>query len=334
MPPGVVQRRGLLPDARHVLDHDHVGHVGQRDRAVVVDEDGQRRLARARAAARPAAADRPACGPGRSRPSPARRRDGPRDASRVNATPRMMIPPPTTWTGRIGSCRKIAASTTAIAGTSDCSVMTRVGPSSRTPWKTTTFARAAASSPEKAIAKHDLGRAAACSGAERAGRQQLADADRREDERPADRGPRRQHERGVRGAGPRARERGVGRPAQGGRHGQREPDRRAAQLDPDAGRDDQHDPDEGQDAPRPPCSGLSVSVPKSDGDDRGEDRARGDQQGGVAGRDALEAHRPQHLVEAEAQSAQQQDPTGVGPRQPDLPSDQRRIPSSARDARQ
>ena len=67
---------GLLPDARHVLGHDHVGHVGQRDRAVVVDEDGQRRLARPRAAGRAAAAGRPATGPVRSRPSPPDRRPG------------------------------------------------------------------------------------------------------------------------------------------------------------------------------------------------------------------------------------------------------------------
>ncbi len=44
-PARVVQRGRLLPDARHVGGHDLVGHVGQRDRAVVVDEDGQRRLA-------------------------------------------------------------------------------------------------------------------------------------------------------------------------------------------------------------------------------------------------------------------------------------------------
>ena len=74
------------------------------------------------------------------------------------------MPPPRIWTGRIGSCRNMNASTTAIAGTSDCSVMTRVGPRSPTPWNTTTFARAAASSPEKATAKTMLGRSAACSG--------------------------------------------------------------------------------------------------------------------------------------------------------------------------
>ena len=59
-----------------------------------------------------------------------------------------MIAPPTTWIGRIGSARKIAAITTASAGTRNWSAVTRVGPSSFTPWRTTTLATPAASVPE------------------------------------------------------------------------------------------------------------------------------------------------------------------------------------------
>ena len=66
----------------------------------------------------------------------------------VNATPSTMISPPRTCAGRIGSPRNTNASTTAIAGTKDCSVMMRVGPSSLTPLNTMTLASAAASTPE------------------------------------------------------------------------------------------------------------------------------------------------------------------------------------------
>ena len=59
-----------------------------------------------------------------------------------------MIAPPTTWIGRIGSARKIAAMTTASAGTRNWSAVTRVGPSSLTPWKMTTLANPADSVPE------------------------------------------------------------------------------------------------------------------------------------------------------------------------------------------
>ena len=80
--PGVVAGRRLLPDARRVLGHDHVRDVGQRHRAVVVDEDGQRRLAV------PQRRDRRSDvgGTHRSPPVGAPRRR-PRDARRVSATP-------------------------------------------------------------------------------------------------------------------------------------------------------------------------------------------------------------------------------------------------------
>ena len=60
----------------------------------------------------------------------------------------MMIAPPTTWTGRIGSPRKIAASTTASGGTRNWSAVTRVGPRSFTALKMMTLAKPAASVPE------------------------------------------------------------------------------------------------------------------------------------------------------------------------------------------
>ena len=41
---GVIGGDLVLPDARHVLGHDRVRDVGQGDRPVVVDEDGQRRF--------------------------------------------------------------------------------------------------------------------------------------------------------------------------------------------------------------------------------------------------------------------------------------------------
>ena len=77
-------------------------------------------------------------------PVPARDRAtvGEATSRRSSATPARMIAPPTTCSGRIGSPRKMAAMTTASGGTSDCKAVTRVGPSDRTPWKTTTFASA------------------------------------------------------------------------------------------------------------------------------------------------------------------------------------------------
>ena len=96
MPPASYSADGLLPHTRHVLDHDHVGHVGQRDRAVVVDQDGQRRLPRPSGGGRRRRIGRR---PARPIASVIVEPPGPRDASRVNATPTMMMPPPTTWTG-------------------------------------------------------------------------------------------------------------------------------------------------------------------------------------------------------------------------------------------
>ena len=146
---GVVGGGLGLPDARHVLGHDRVGHVGQGDRPVVVDEDRQRRRA-GDAAAERAARRRPGsitARAGADAPATARRPLG-HEPRRRSATPARMIAPPTTWTGRIGSPRKTAAMTTASAGTRNCSAVTRVGPRSFTPWKTTTFANPAASVPE------------------------------------------------------------------------------------------------------------------------------------------------------------------------------------------
>ena len=59
---------------------------------------------------------------------------------------------PTTWIPRIGSSRKIAAIPTASTGTRNWRPLTRVGPSSFTPWKMTTLANPAASVPEYRIA--------------------------------------------------------------------------------------------------------------------------------------------------------------------------------------
>ena len=67
---------------------------------------------------------------------------------RRSATPARMTTPPTTWAGRIASPRKIAAIATARAGTRNWRAVTRVGPSSFTPWNTMTLANPAASVPE------------------------------------------------------------------------------------------------------------------------------------------------------------------------------------------
>src|SRR5690349_19939217 len=67
---------------------------------------------------------------------------------RVTRTPATITTPTTTWPGRIGSERKIAARATASAGTRNWSASVRVGPISRTPIWTTTFATPAASNPE------------------------------------------------------------------------------------------------------------------------------------------------------------------------------------------
>ena len=86
-----------------------------------------------------------------------------------------MISPPTTWAGRIGSPRNTNARTTAIGGTNDWSVMTRVGPRSITPLNTITLAMAAASTPEYTIAS-TIGTACVGQlGTEHARRQQLRD---------------------------------------------------------------------------------------------------------------------------------------------------------------
>ena len=97
----------VLPDARHVLGHDGVRDVGQGDRPVVVDEDGQRRLpgeqrrdGRRRAVR--AGHRSPAAGH-RARPPIARaaRRPLGHEPRRRSATPARMTTPPTTWIGRI-----------------------------------------------------------------------------------------------------------------------------------------------------------------------------------------------------------------------------------------
>ncbi len=67
---------------------------------------------------------------------------------RRSATPARMTTPPTTWAGRIASPRKMAAIATARAGTRNWRAVTRVGPSSFTPWNTMTLANPAASVPE------------------------------------------------------------------------------------------------------------------------------------------------------------------------------------------
>src|SRR5207249_4965679 len=90
-PASVVAGFGLLPDARHVFRQDLLGHIGQRDRAVVVDKYGERWLAR---------------GEGRDgrrqgRPAVHRRTNGSVYAHRVSATPRTITAPPTTCAGRI-----------------------------------------------------------------------------------------------------------------------------------------------------------------------------------------------------------------------------------------
>jgi hypothetical protein len=67
---------------------------------------------------------------------------------RVIRTPRTMIPPPSTWPGRIGSARRSAARTTASAGTRNWYADVRVGPMTFTPFWTTTFETPAARKPE------------------------------------------------------------------------------------------------------------------------------------------------------------------------------------------
>ncbi len=97
---GVVGGHLGLPLAGDVLGHDRVRHIGQGDRPVVVDEDGQGRLA---VLERRDGRRDPRLRLGRHRRAAA----GRRDAIRVSATPPTMIAPPTTWPIRMGSPRKM-----------------------------------------------------------------------------------------------------------------------------------------------------------------------------------------------------------------------------------
>src|SRR4051794_9746708 len=142
--PGVIARRRLFPDARHVRRHDLVGDIGQRDGPVVVDEEGDRR--------RPGR-ERRHRRRGTDRRRPDRRGTDRRHAAtaltrallrRVRATPPTMIAPPTTWPRWIGSPRVRNARTTAIAGTSAWVVVIRGGPRRRAPLRTRMFERGAA----------------------------------------------------------------------------------------------------------------------------------------------------------------------------------------------
>src|SRR5919198_6029428 len=145
--PRVVERRLRLPLACHELGHDGVGDVGQRDRPVVVEQQGDRRVA----GSKRRHFDR------RGRHGAGTRRHGSRTSReprvrRVITTPSTMITPPRTCAGRIGSWRTSVPSATAIGGTPYWRTVTRVGPRTFTPWRIAMFATPAAKKPEYSIA--------------------------------------------------------------------------------------------------------------------------------------------------------------------------------------
>ena len=129
-----------------------------------------------------------------------------------------------------------AASTTAMAGTRNWSAVTRVGPSSLTPWKTTTLAM-----PRRQRARvqdREDDRQPIEAAADRSVVASWRDPERREDEPCRRRSPR-SSSRAASGAAGRRAEDGVDRPA--ARRGQRQQvaDERAAELEALAGSDDE-----------------------------------------------------------------------------------------------
>ena len=99
----------------------------------------------------------------------------------------------------------------------------------------------------------------------------------------------------------------VDRPAARPRQGQHVADQRRAESKPLAGGDDQRDARERHERPDELDRVRRVGT---DGhrQERGHHRRRGDQQRRIAGRDRLERHRPQDLVAAEPDDAEDEDP--------------------------
>ena len=225
-----------------------------------------------------------------------------------------MIAPPTTWIGRIGSPRKIAAIATASAGTRNWRAVTRVGPSSFTPWKTMTLANPAASVPEYRMARNTGGprsarppdRSADTSWAIPSGAMKTVPATiahvvvtsgewRRRILRPEHR---------------------VDRPASGGDQRQPVTDKRRREVDTLAGGDDQCHARERHERTDELDRVRRVGADRHR-QQRRHHRGRGDEQRRITGRDRLERHRPQDLVAAEADDAEEEDRDDVAARQPD-----------------
>ena len=302
MQPGVVRGRLGLPDAgtcsAMTCRSRRSARSCRRSR-----EDRQRR--------RPSRERRDERAPGRARPVGigvirAGRRPAAVDAtpSRVSATPATMIDAAEDLGRPDRLAQEDAASTTAIAGTSDWSAVTRVGPSSRTPLKTTTLARPAA-------------RIARVDDRER----RSATPDRRRRSAPgagAGRCRRAQHERpadvaqvvstaasGAAAPAPRTPCRSPSTTAASEGQGTSRPsDARSA--DADAGRDDQDDAERTTRRRPTNFGGVSVSAPSA--------TARSAVKTGVAAMSSAEspagidwsADRPQDLVAARTRAAEDQ----------------------------
>ena len=183
-----------------------------------------------------------------------------------------MIAPPTTWPGWMGSSRnRNAQGPPPSPGRAPATAVTRVGPSSRTPSRTTMFATAAAMSPEYSDRRRARsGRWPAVSVRRARRTQQLADADRREGDGPADGRPGRERRR-VCGAHRPGAHRRCRSPSTGPPPSVRTtPTGEPRQLDADARRDDDHHADERDGDADGLGRASSVSEPTSAARTRGE----------------------------------------------------------------